>query len=184
MTVPNLITTIRIILAPVFIIYLINEQFISALVVFVLCVASDGLDGLIARLFDQKSKLGTYLDPLADKILLVAAFVTLAVTGHLPAWLTVLVIARDVMISLGIFYLSFNRGDVKLSPSIVSKLTTCMQFITVLSVLSKAYLGFHSYFYLVVYYLTALFTISSGLHYMHFWFKVMGEEEDNQGNNS
>ncbi len=85
MTVPNLITTIRIILAPVFIIYLINDQFLSALVVFVICVASDGLDGLVARLFNQKSTLGTYLDPLADKILLVSAFITLAVRGYLPS---------------------------------------------------------------------------------------------------
>lgn len=109
MTVPNLITTIRIILAPVFIIYLINDQFLSALVVFVLCVASDGLDGLVARLFNQKSTLGSYLDPLADKILLVAAFITLSVRGYLPSWLTVLVIARDVMIMLGIFFY-FSTG--------------------------------------------------------------------------
>jgi len=154
MTVPNLITTIRIILAPVFIIYLINDQFLWALVVFVLCVASDGLDGLVARLFNQKSTLGTYLDPLADKILLVSAFITLSVRGYLPAWLTVMVIARDVMIMLG----------------------------AVLSVLSKDYTGFPTLYYLFVYNLTALFTISSGLHYMHYWFKMMGEGGDNQGN--
>ena len=182
MTVPNLITTIRIILAPVFIIYLLQEQFVSALVVFVLCVASDGLDGLTARMFNQKSKLGTYLDPLADKILLVAAFITLSVTGYLPSWLTVLVIARDVMIMLGIFFLFFNHLDFKLKPSIISKLTTCLQFIAVLSVLSKDYLSFPSLFYLIVYYLTALFTISSGLHYMHYWFRVMGEDGNNHGN--
>jgi len=182
MTVPNLITTIRIILAPVFIIYLINDQFLSALVVFVLCVASDGLDGLVARLFNQKSTLGTYLDPLADKILLVSAFITLSVRGYLPAWLTVMVIARDVMIMLGIFFLFFNRMEFKLKPSVISKLTTCLQFLAVLSVLSKDYTGFPTLYYLSVYYLTALFTISSGLHYMHYWFKMMGEGGDNQGN--
>jgi cardiolipin synthase len=180
MTVPNLITTIRIILAPVFIIYLINDQFLSALVVFVICVASDGLDGLIARVFDQKSKLGTYLDPLADKILLVAAFITLSVRGYLPPWLTVLVIARDVMIMLGIFFLFFNQLDFKLKPSIISKLTTCLQFLSVLSVLSKDYTGFPPIYYLSVYYLTALFTISSGLHYMHYWFKMMGDGGENR----
>lgn len=180
MTVPNLITMIRIILAPVFIIYLINEQFLSALVVFVLCVASDGLDGLTARLFDQKSRLGTFLDPLADKILLVASFITLSIRDYLPSWLTVLVIARDVMIMLGIFILFFNRMDFKLKPSIISKLTTCLQFITVLSVLSKNYIGFPSLFYLTVYYLTGLFTISSGLHYMHYWFRMIGDEGDKE----
>ncbi|MBW1805300.1 MAG: CDP-alcohol phosphatidyltransferase family protein, partial [Deltaproteobacteria bacterium] len=65
MTVPNLITTIRIILAPIFVIYLINDQFLMGLVVFVVCGVSDGVDGLIARIFNQRSKLGTYLDPLA-----------------------------------------------------------------------------------------------------------------------
>ncbi len=182
MTVPNLITTIRIILAPVFIIYLINDQFLWALVVFVLCVTSDGLDGLTARLFDQKSTLGAYLDPLADKILLVSAFITLSVRGYLPSWLTVLVISRDVMIMLGIFFLFINRLDFKLKPSIISKLTTCLQFIAVLSVLSKDYTGFPLLYYDSVYYLTALFTISSGLHYMHSWFKMMGEGDDNQSN--
>jgi cardiolipin synthase len=145
-------------------------------------VASDGLDGLVARLFNQKSMLGTYLDPLADKILLVSAFITLSVRGYLPAWLTVMVIARDVMIMLGIFFLIFNRMEFKLKPSIISKLTTCLQFIAVLSVLSKDYTGFPTLYYLFVYNLTALFTISSGLHYMHYWFKMMGEGGDNQGN--
>ena len=182
MTVPNLITTIRIILAPVFIIYLIDEQFLLALIVFLLCVISDGLDGMLARLFDQKSRLGTYLDPLADKILLVSAFITLAVGGHLPPWLTVMVIARDVMITLGIFFLFLSRQEFKLQPSIVSKVTTCLQFITVLSVLAKHYLVFPPMFYISVYYLTALFTIISGLHYMHYWFKMMGDGSDHQNN--
>jgi len=133
-------------------------------------------------LFNQKSTLGTYLDPLADKILLVSAFITLSVRGYLPAWLTVMVIAREVMIMLGIFFLIFNRMEFKLKPSIISKLTTCLQFIAVLSVLSKDYTGFPTLYYLFVYNLTALFTISSGLHYMHYWFKMMGEGGDNQGN--
>ena len=180
MTLPNLITTIRIILAPIFIIYLISEQFLSALIVFLICVVSDGLDGLFARIFNQKSRLGTYLDPLADKILLVATFITLGVRRYLPPWLTVLVIARDVMILLGIFFLFIHAKEPKIRPSIISKINTCLQFVTVLSVLAKDYLSFPSIFYLTVYYLTALFTISSGLHYMHFWFKTMGDGIDSQ----
>ena len=72
--------------------------------------------------------------------------------------------------------------EFKLKPSVISKLTTCLQFIAVLSVLSKDYTGYPTLYYLSVYYLTALFTISSGLHYMHYWFKMMGEGGDNQGN--
>jgi len=175
MTVPNLITMIRIILAPVFIIYLINDQFISALIVFILCGVSDGVDGMVARLFDQKSRLGTYLDPIADKTLLVAAFIVLAVRGVLPSWLTVLVIARDVMILLGVFVISLHRTELRIKPSVLSKINTCLQFVTVIAVLSKGHLAFPPTVYLSLYYGTALFTISSGLHYMQYWFRVMGE---------
>ena len=175
MTVPNLITTIRIILAPVFIIYLINDQFFSALIVFLICVVSDGVDGMVARLFGLQSKLGTYLDPLADKILLVAAFITLSVSGFFPAWLTVTAIARDVMILLGVFVLFLNRLEFNIKPSFLSKITTCLQFIAVVAVLSKDYVPLSSRNYLYIFYVTAFFTISSGLHYMHYWFKMMGE---------
>ena len=108
MTIPNLITSIRIILVPVFIIYIINDDFYSALVVFILAGLSDGADGLIARLFDQKSKLGAFLDPLADKFLLATAFVILSLRAFIPSWLTVLVISRDVLILVGVLLLTSN----------------------------------------------------------------------------
>ena len=175
MTVPNLITTIRIILAPVFVIYLINDQLLSALIVFLLCALSDGLDGMVARLMNQRSKLGAYLDPLADKLLLVAAFVTLSVRGYLPAWLTVLVFSRDTIILLGVLVLFLNRMEFSIKPTPVSKITTWLQFITVLAVLSQSYMSSFTKFYPYIFYLTALLTISSGLHYMHNWFRMIGE---------
>lgn len=178
MTVPNLITAIRIVLAPIFIIYLINDQFLPGLVVFVICGVSDGLDGLIARLFNQKSRLGSYLDPLADKLILVSAFVTLAIRGFLPAWLTVMVISRDVMILLGVFVLFLNGLKFSIKPFFSSKITTCLQFITVIVVLSKDYFPFYLEYFLYFFYATAIFTIISGLRYMHFGFKLMGEGTD------
>ena len=175
MTVPNLITAIRIILAPIFVIYLIDEQFVSALIVFFLCGISDGLDGMVARLFNQKSRLGTYLDPLADKILLVSAFVALSVMGYLPSWLTVTVIARDILILLGVFVLFMNHLEFTIKPSALSKITTCLQFISIIVILAQNILSLHPMLIRVLFYLTGLFTISSGLHYMHYWFKIMGE---------
>jgi cardiolipin synthase len=175
MTVPNLITTIRIILAPVFVIYLINDQFLAALIVFLLCALSDGLDGMVARLMNQRSKLGAYLDPLADKLLLVAAFVTLSVRGYLPAWLTVLVFSRDTIILLGVLVLFLNRMEFTIKPTPVSKVTTWLQFITVLAVLLRAYMPSLTRFCPYIFYLTALLTISSGLHYMYNWFRIIGE---------
>jgi len=175
MTVPNVITAIRIVLAPVFIIYLINDQFLSALVVFLLCAISDGLDGMLARLLKQKSRLGSYLDPLADKALLVAAFITLTVRGFLPPWLTVTVITRDVLILLGVFVLFLNKLELTINPSVISKITTCLQFIAVVAVLARQHLPIGPEAYTFIFYLTGIFTIASGLHYMHYGFRMMGE---------
>ncbi|RLB37547.1 MAG: CDP-diacylglycerol--glycerol-3-phosphate 3-phosphatidyltransferase [Deltaproteobacteria bacterium] len=174
MTIPNLITSLRIILAPIFIIYLLNEKFLPALVVFVIAGLSDGADGLVARLFNQKSTLGSYLDPLADKILLVAAFVVLSFRGFVPSWLTVIVISRDVLILLGVSVLFINGLSITIRPSILSKATTCLQLATVFVVLSTEYFHFSPGFHRLVFWLTGLFTISSGLHYMYFWFQVIG----------
>jgi cardiolipin synthase len=175
MTIPNLITVIRIILAPVFIVYMINDQLLYALIIFLICSLTDGIDGMVARFFNQKSNLGAYLDPLADKLLLVSAFVTLAVKQIMPAWLTVVVIARDVMILLGLLILLLNRLDFKMKPSMISKINTCFQFLLLIFLLGKDYLHFPPKFYSVFFYLTALFTISSGLHYMYYWFKILGD---------
>ena len=171
MTIPNLITMVRIVLTPVFIIFLIGEEFRWALVVFIACGVSDGLDGMVARLFNQKSRLGTFLDPLADKMVLASAYVVLAVGAFLPSWLAVMVLARDVLILLGVVVMSLHRVDVKIKPSIISKMTTCLQFATVIFVLSRLFGNLHPF----LFYATALFTVGSGLHYIYTWFGFMGE---------
>ena len=178
MTVPNLITTIRIILAPIFIIYLLDDRFLAALSVFVIAGVSDGADGLIARVFNQKSRLGAFLDPLADKILLVAAFVVLAVRGYIPSWLAVIVITRDVLILLGVLILFLSRGHLNIRPSIISKITTCLQLGTVFLVLVRNHFHLFSEYMLPMYWLTGIMTIVSGLHYIRSWFLMMGEEND------
>jgi cardiolipin synthase len=177
MTVPNLITSLRIILVPVFVIYLINDRHTAALVVFIIAGISDGADGLAARLLNQKSELGAYLDPVADKLLLVAAFVVLAVRGYVPPWLTVLVISRDVMILLGVLILSLLGAKFAIRPSILSKVNTCLQLATVFMVLTNEYIRFSSQFTTVVFWLAGILTVASGLHYMMYWFGVIGEEE-------
>ncbi len=176
MTVPNLITSLRIILVPIFIIYLLNDNLLSALIVFVLAGVSDAADGLVARLFNQKSKLGAILDPIADKILLNAAFVVLAVQDLAPSWLTVIVISRDILIMLAVLILFLNKENVAMKPAFVSKTTTCLQLATVFCILTTDYFPFliriNPYLFLT----TALFTIISFLHYLRQWFRIMGEE--------
>jgi cardiolipin synthase len=176
MTIPNLITSIRIILVPIFAIYLIHDRFLSALVVFVLAGVSDGVDGLIARVFNQKSRLGTFLDPLADKILLVTAFVVLAVRGSVPPWLTVVVISRDVLILLGVLILFLNRHDVIIRPSILSKITTCLQLLCIFVVLAGTLFEISPQVSKGLFWGTGVLTVSSGLHYMRQWFTMMGNE--------
>ncbi len=175
MTIPNLISTLRIILVPIFIIYLINERFLAALAVFIVAGLSDGADGLVARLLNQKSRLGSYLDPLADKFLLIAAFIVLAVRNFIPPWLTVIVITRDILILLGVLILFLNKQDFKIKPSVLSKITTCLQLATVFLVLAKSHFHLFSGFIPAIYWVTGLLTIASGLHYMRSWFQMMGE---------
>jgi cardiolipin synthase (CMP-forming) len=175
MTLPNLITSLRIILAPIFAIYSIRGNFQGALVVFIIAGLSDGADGLIARWFNQKSRMGAYLDPLADKILLVTAFVVLSVRNFIPPWLTVMAITRDIFILLGVLILFLNRMDIAIRPSILSKVTTCLQLGTVFMVLAKDYIPLFYHLKIYIFWATAIFTISSGLHYMQYWFRVMGE---------
>jgi len=182
MTIPNLITAFRIILVPVFVIYLINDRLNSALVIFLICMVSDGIDGMVARLFNQKSRLGAYLDPLADKTLLVTAFLLLGVRGYLPSWFTVTAIARDVMILLGVLVFHLNRLEIRIRPSIVSKINTCFQFITLSIVLLKGLVLLPSAIYEALYYITAALTIISGLHYMQYGLRAMGEGTGNNVN--
>ncbi|MBN1277035.1 MAG: CDP-alcohol phosphatidyltransferase family protein [Deltaproteobacteria bacterium] len=175
MTIPNLITSIRIILAPIFIIYLLNEDFPSALIVFILAGVSDAADGLIARLFNQKSELGAYLDPLADKILLISAFIVLSIKNFVPPWLSVVVITRDIMILLGVLFIFLKTSSFPVRPSVLSKTTTFLQLATIFVALSErlfpAFLMYSEY----LFWITGLLTISSGLHYMRYWFRTMGE---------
>ncbi|HUU40356.1 MAG TPA: CDP-diacylglycerol--glycerol-3-phosphate 3-phosphatidyltransferase [Desulfatiglandales bacterium] len=165
MTVPNLITILRILLVPIFIIYVINDRPLASLIVFMLASISDALDGFIARVFHQKTNLGAHLDPLADKILLMTAYITLAIFKMVPPWLAVLTISRDVIILLGVLILHLTNHPVKIHPSILSKMTTCIQVATILIVLSLGYIdvGFLKVYF---FWLAATFTIASGLQYI------------------
>ncbi len=165
MTVPNLITILRIILVPIFIICLINNRTLATLIIFLIASVSDAMDGLIARAFHQKSNLGAHLDPLADKILLMSAYVTLAIFERIPSWLAVLTISRDVIILLGVLVLYLNRCPVRIHPSLLGKATTCTQVAAILIVLSNDYLGI-AFLRMHSFWLAALFTVASGLQYI------------------
>ena len=130
MNIPNLLTLCRIILVPVFVIFLIDGAFGKALVVFLVASITDGLDGFLARVLKQKTILGAYMDPLADKALVITSFVTLSVLDVIPSWLAVIVISRDFVILFGICVLALMSISFEVRPAFVSKITTVFQFLT------------------------------------------------------
>ncbi len=167
MSVPNLLTLIRIVLIPWFAILLIDRKFNPALWVFAGAAVTDSLDGLIARRFSQKTRLGTFLDPAADKLLLSTAYITLAVMGELPVWLTVIVISRDVVIVTGVLLLYFQGLETEGRPSLFSKITTVFQVLLILQVLSSGYVLYPSWAHHGLVLLTLFFTLLSGFHYLY-----------------
>ncbi len=179
MNLPNFITIIRIILTPILIILLLDDCFDKALVVFVIAGLSDGLDGFLARYLRQKTILGAYLDPIADKLLLSATFITLAVLNSVPSWLAVAVVSRDVIILLGVATLFVSGAKVRMRPSIISKATTLLQIVTVFAVLNRntwtALWDKQRIFVL----LTTVFTVLSGLHYMYLGVKIFSGGDQN-----
>ncbi len=164
--IPNILTVSRILMTPLFIILLMKDLFGLALVIFSLATFTDGLDGFIARYFNQRTLMGAYLDPIADKFLLSAAFITLAILTVIPAWLTVIVISRDILIVAGIAIFAINDIKVKIRPSIVSKFTTAFQLGTIIIVLLGFYYPVVEIVELPALWATAGLTILSGLHYM------------------
>lgn len=167
LTIPNLITLFRILLTPLFIIFLIQGNYPKALVVFILAGVSDLADGLIARTWQQKSRLGSYLDPLADKILMAASFVTLSIYHQIPSWLTVLVLSRDVVLAMGV--LIFRLADIPLviKPSLAGKWTTTFQLTTVGLVLLSKIWAFPPLVLPVFFWATGLLTTISGIQYFY-----------------
>ena len=133
---PNFITLLRIGAIPVFLILLVDERYTEALLVFILAGITDSLDGLLARWLDARTTLGAFIDPLADKLLLVSSFVILAFLGDIPRWLAVLVIMRDVIILIGYSVLFFVTGHaIQVRPTLIGKASTFFQLLTVIMAL-------------------------------------------------
>lgn len=181
MTLANKITITRILLIPVFVLFAayysksitdgaedINMR-IFALIVFAVASISDALDGYIARNFNQSTKLGRALDPVADKLLLLAGVIMLSVThwhAGLPIWFAVLVIARDVLIILGVIYIHHTVGAVKLKPLVSSKICTFLQLSCVCWVLLDFWSrGARPIPLDIMIGLAAVFTVISGYQY-------------------
>ena len=166
-TVPNQITLLRLGFLPIFLILISYEQYKWALLILVVAALTDGIDGLLARKLNQKSALGAYLDPIADKLLLSSSFVVLAMAKKVAWWLTLMVLSRDVLLLIVAVVIILISGYRPFPPSIYGKFTTFFQIVFVFSVvLAAAYP--YPYWERVnnglIYTVTA-FTVFSGFHY-------------------
>ena len=187
-TIPNLLTFLRMALIPIFASLLFYGYFGWALFVFFFAGISDGVDGFVARRFDQESELGTILDPIADKLLMTTAFVILTLPHVLPAdnkhfpvafWVTAAVIGRDVLIvtvALAIFIMTDFRG---FKPSNLGKASTVVQIFAIGIILFAAVFPAYSGYYLpTTYFLVTLLAVVSGIHYIYHVAKLMNEKKE------
>ncbi|TBW36958.1 CDP-alcohol phosphatidyltransferase family protein [Siculibacillus lacustris] len=181
-TIPNMISLFRLVLVPVAIDALVAGRFDVAFWVFLIAGLSDGVDGWIARCFDQRSELGAHLDPVADKALLVSIFVTLGIFGTLPGWLVLVVVTRDVAI-VGAIVLSWMLGRrVPIRPSLVSKANTSAQIAFVALVLgSRAFQIDVGRLWDVGALVVAVLTVVSGTSYVLGWLRIMSSNPGDPG---
>ncbi len=138
LNVPNILTLCRLASIPLFLTFLTRQRYEAALYVFAAAAITDGLDGAVARWFDSRTELGAFLDPFADKLMLVSAFVVLTIDGDLPGYLLSVVLIRDIVIVVGYLMISFFTGErVPVRPSYLGKLSTFMQLACVIAVLAR-----------------------------------------------
>lgn len=167
LTVPNQLTFLRLGFLPFFLIFVYYDRYPWALVILIVAGLTDGLDGLLARRLNQKTALGAYLDPIADKLLLSSSFLVLALKGKVYWWLAILVLSRDVLILAAAAVILVVAGYRPFPPSIFGKVGTFAQILLVFIVVSggvwnQAWLDLTREVFV---YLVAVFAILSGFHY-------------------
>ena len=168
--IPNLISILRIFLSVPVVWMLLVHEFGAALVLFAIAGISDGLDGYLAKHFGWKSHLGGLLDPLADKVLLVSSYLSLALLGIIPIWLVLIVILRDLVIVTGALIYNFRVHELEAEPSLISKFNTFAQIVLVLtSVLDRSLLPLPDLIIDGMIWTVLFSTIASGVNYVWVW---------------
>jgi cardiolipin synthase (CMP-forming) len=174
LNIPNFITVGRVILVPVVFWLLVSGRVQAAFFTFVVAGISDGVDGYLAKRYGWTTELGAYLDPLADKLLLVSIFVAMGVLGELPSWLVIGVVSRDILIVAAIMLSWLLDNPVRIRPLVVSKINTASQLILASTVLADV--GFDLGLVTLRWFLiwtTAFLTLASLAAYMQAWLHHM-----------
>jgi cardiolipin synthase len=180
LTVPNQLTFLRLGFLPFFIISIHYRRYGIALAILIVAGLTDGLDGLLARYLNQKTALGAYLDPIADKLLLTSSFVALALDHKIRWWLTMLVLGRDVLLLTSAVVILVVVGYRSFPPSIYGKLTTTLQILLVFVVVLMAVTQWHwlHFVRMGLAYLVAAFTVFSGFHYSVVVSRRLSEQQE------
>ena len=178
LSIPNLVTLARILLVPVVVWAIATDRMHTAFLLFAAAAVSDGVDGFLAKRFGMKTELGAYLDPLADKVMIVSIYVTLGISGVIPVWIVILVVSRDIMIVGAIILSWLIDRPVKIKPHLISKANTAVQLVFAALVLAS-----HGYKFdaeplltLVMALVAVLTLLSVGL-YLAEWVRHMNSTE-------
>ncbi len=173
-TIPNLITILRFLLVPAVVLTMLQSRWGWAFTGFTVAGVSDAVDGFVARNFNQRSRLGAYLDPMADKVLLVSVFVVLGIIGELPLWLVVAAVSRDALIICAVLLSTVMGQPVEMRPLLVSKANTAIQIVLAALVLGlltfDLHLGLLRAFLIL---LSGLLTVASAAAYLVAWLRHM-----------
>jgi cardiolipin synthase len=173
-TIPNLITILRFLLVPGVVFALLTDKMGWALAGFLIAGISDGIDGFIARQFNQRTELGAYMDPMADKLLLVSVFVVLGFMGELPLWLVIAAVSRDALIVGAVLLSNIMGKPVEMKPLLVSKANTAIQIILAATVLAElAFVRPFGPARVALIFLSGLLTVASAAAYLVGWMRHM-----------
>ncbi len=177
MNVPNSLTLLRILLVPFFVGFLLYERYDYALITLALAGLTDGLDGTIARYANQRTQLGAYLDPLADKLLLTSGFITLSVLRVIPLWVVILVASRDMILMAGTLLARVTEARVDVSPTMLGKGTTVSQLAYLILVVLLVSQQKDPHLVQPLLYIMVALTLLSGLHYLYRGYLRLGAGE-------
>ncbi|AZO12927.1 MULTISPECIES: CDP-alcohol phosphatidyltransferase family protein [unclassified Mesorhizobium] len=174
MTIPNMITIMRLLLVPAVVLAMLQARWDWAFAGFLVAGVSDGIDGFIARRYRQSSQLGAYLDPMADKLLLVSVFVVMGFAGELPLWLVVIMVSRDALIIGAVLLSSIMSHPVEMKPLYVSKANTAVQIVLAALVLGELAFSLRlDPLRPVLILLSGVLTVASAAAYLVAWLRHM-----------
>ena len=177
LNVPNMLTLARIIMTPVIVYMVLSGEAWLALALMVVAGITDMLDGAIARYFNMRTTVGAYLDPLADKILLISLFITLFIVEQVPLFVFLAIIFRDLIIVLGAVTYEIVTRRLTMQPSFISKATTFIQIVYVALLLLNMAIIIPAILLKIAMWLTFLLTCASGLHYLISWTNKAAKQE-------